>query len=74
MRIPCPTCHRKGRVPIIHDGPMCYSGRNGENWPHETCQTCMGSGWVNDATPIKTDAQVQIDGLTAQRNQRHETR
>jgi hypothetical protein len=56
VRIPCPTCHRKGRVPKIFDGPMSYyNPHTGESWPHETCQTCMGSGWVNDSNPAKTD-------------------
>ena len=72
MRIPCPTCHRKGRVPKIFDGPMSYyNPHTGESWPHETCQTCMGSGWVNDSNPAKTDAEVQIERFASDRGGEH---
>jgi hypothetical protein len=39
---------------------MGYSGPNGERWPQETCQTCMGAGWVNNDTAVKTDAEKQL--------------
>lgn len=48
MEVPCPTCHRKGRV-IRADCigvPMSYCGPNGERFPMETCRTCSGTGWV----------------------------
>lgn len=65
MRIPCPTCKRLGTVDKAMPAGtvMGYCGPNGERWPQETCQSCMGSGWVNDERPVKTDAQVQIDTL-----------
>lgn len=65
MRVPCPTCNRLGRVPKAYPAgtAMSYCGPNGESWPHETCQSCMGSGWVNDDRPMKTDVQVQIDAI-----------
>ena len=65
MRVPCPMCKRLGRVPKAYpDGTvMAYCGPNGESWPHETCQTCMGSGWVNDQQPMKTDTQIQIETI-----------
>jgi hypothetical protein len=53
MLIRCPTCHGKGRVPdMSHTGSMCYCDPyTGESWPHEWCQSCAGSGWVEDGTP-----------------------
>jgi hypothetical protein len=63
MRIPCPTCHRLGTVDKAYPAgtAMGYVGPNGECWPQETCQTCMGSGWVNDEKPVKTDAEKAIE-------------
>jgi hypothetical protein len=62
MTIPCPTCKRLGKVSKAFPAgtAMSYCGPDGERWPHETCQTCMGSGWVNDDRPIQTDAEKQI--------------
>jgi len=53
MLIRCPTCKGLGRVPKAYPSGtvMMYSGPNGENWPHEPCQSCSGSGWVEDGTP-----------------------
>jgi hypothetical protein len=70
VRIPCPTCGRKGTVdkrfgPGVSMG--YYNPNTGDTWPQETCQSCMGSGWVNDGTPIKTDAEVQIGSFTSDR-------
>lgn len=59
MRVPCPTCGRLGRVPKAYpDGAVIgYCGMNGERVPHETCQSCAGTGWVNDErAPIRSDA------------------
>lgn len=67
MRIPCPTCDRLGRVPKRFGAGVAmgyYNPSTGDTWPHEICQTCMGSGWVNDNAPVKTDAQVEIDWIT----------
>ena len=54
---PCPTCGRRGQVPIVFYGVMCYSGPNGENWPMEMCRTCCGQGWV----PSNADVDLHIE-------------
>ena len=60
MRIPCPTCGRLGRVPKAFPtgAVISYCGMNGERVPHETCQSCAGTGWVNDERHIRSDAAV----------------
>lgn len=47
MRVLCPTCGGKGSIPDPKcSGFMNYCGPNGETSPHVYCQTCGGSGWV----------------------------
>lgn len=60
MRVPCPTCGRLGRVPKAFPvgAVIGYCGPNGERVPYETCQSCGGSGWVNDSNPARCDAEV----------------
>ena len=55
MLIRCPTCGGKGRVPSARfSGPMMYYNPiTGDSWPHETCQSCAGSGWVEDGGPVR---------------------
>lgn len=50
MRVRCPTCRGLGRVPqAFPDGAAIgYCGPNGERVPHEPCQTCGTSGWIED--------------------------
>ena len=44
MKVTCPVCGGKGRVPIHYEGVMCYyNPQTGENWPHETCPGCNGA-------------------------------
>lgn len=56
MKLPCPTCHRLGTVPKTYPaGAMIgYCGPSGETVPHETCQTCNGSGWIEDGRHAKS--------------------
>lgn len=60
MRVRCPTCGGYGKVPKAYPAGtvMGYVGPDGENWPHELCQTCGMSGWVDveikPADPEKT--------------------
>lgn len=61
MRVPCPTCDRKGTVNVRHDGPMCYVGPNGESWPQEMCQSCCGSGWVDQPERVRVTREMAID-------------
>jgi len=50
MKILCPTCQGKGSIP----DPRCigivmsYSGPNGESCPYIICQTCNGTGWIEE--------------------------
>lgn len=57
MKLPCPTCHRLGTVPKTYPaGAMIgYCGPNGETLPHETCQTCNGSGWIEDGRATRQE-------------------
>lgn len=66
MRVPCPTCGRLGRLPKVYpDGAVIgYCGFNGEHVPYEKCQSCAGTGWVNDErAPIRSDAAVADDAM-----------
>ncbi len=52
MKVLCPTCGGKGAIP----DPKCvgltmsYCGPNGEAVPYVCCQTCGGTGWVNETS------------------------
>ncbi len=52
MKVLCPTCGGKGAIP----NPKCvgltmsYCGPNGEAVPYVCCQTCGGTGWVNETS------------------------
>jgi DnaJ-class molecular chaperone len=49
VKISCPVCNGKGRVPISFDGPMIYyNPHTGESWPHKICPGCGGSGIQED--------------------------
>lgn len=63
MRLPCPTCGRLGKVNKAFPAGtvMGYCGPNGERWPQETCQTCMGFGWVNAPSGFRTDEEVATE-------------
>ena len=52
MLIRCPTCSGLGTVNQAYPAGtvMGYSGLRGERWPQEMCQSCSGSGWVEDGT------------------------
>lgn len=49
MKILCPTCGGKGTIadPKLQGRAMCYAGPNGETCPQVYCQTCSGTGWVD---------------------------
>lgn len=48
VKITCPVCGGKGRVPIHHEGAMAYyNPQTGENWPHKPCPGCGGTGMQN---------------------------
>ena len=52
MRTLCPTCSGKGSIPDpkCAGQAMCYCNPyTGDSFPHVTCQTCGGSGWVEAA-------------------------
>ena len=45
VKVTCPVCGGKGRVPIKFAGPMSYyNPRTGDRFPHEPCSACGGSG------------------------------
>ena len=49
MRVLCPTCGGKKTItdPTIPDGvAMGYCDGQGNSMPQVACQTCGGSGWV----------------------------
>ena len=48
MKILCPTCHGKGTIddPKCYGKVMCYLDEDGNAFPQVPCQTCGGSGWV----------------------------
>jgi len=40
---------------------MCYVGPDGENWPHEMCQTCGMSGWVDmEIRPAEPEKKFRV--------------
>lgn len=53
MKVICPTCNGRGRIPdpkIGYGVPMCYYDPNtGDSFPHVACQSCGTSGWVDVA-------------------------
>jgi len=45
VKITCPVCGGKGRIPIKFSGPMCYYNPiTGDSFPHKTCPACHGTG------------------------------
>ena len=54
MRILCPTCNGTGTIsdPKCIGKCMCYSGPNGETIPQVMCQSCWGSGWVEQKNEL----------------------
>ncbi len=45
IKITCPVCKGKGRVPIKYSGAMAfYNPVTGDSFPHETCPACKGTG------------------------------
>lgn len=49
--IPCPTCKMKGRIPDpkYFGKPVAYYNPiTGDSFPHISCRTCKGAGWVYD--------------------------
>lgn len=56
MLKPCPTCKGKGSI----NDPACvgrvmgyYNPHTGDCCPQIMCQSCAGSGWVEDGTPVR---------------------
>ncbi|MFA5366268.1 MAG: hypothetical protein WC325_13890 [Candidatus Bathyarchaeia archaeon] len=48
MKVTCPVCNGKGRVPIHYNGDMAYyNPYTGESFPHEPCPACSGTGLQN---------------------------
>lgn len=44
VKIRCPVCGGRGRVPIHFEGPMAYyNPETGESYPTEVCPGCNGS-------------------------------
>lgn len=53
MLIQCPTCGGRGSVPdpkCVGRAMLYYNPETGNSCPHVTCQSCAGSGWVEDET------------------------
>lgn len=69
MRLPCPTCKRRGTVDKAYPPGtlMMYCDKDGNRCPQEMCQTCNGSGWIydgHDAKPGLSDyAANRLGGL-----------
>ena len=51
MKKLCPTCNGKGSIPDPKciGIPMAYCGPNGERCPEVMCQSCNGSGWIEES-------------------------
>lgn len=49
VKVPCPTCKRKGTVNDhkYFGKAISYYDRNGNRCPQEKCRTCNGEGWVD---------------------------
>lgn len=49
MTVLCPTCHGRKTIddPTIR-GSMAYYDAQGNTWPQVCCQTCFGTGWVEE--------------------------
>jgi len=45
VKIICPVCKGKGRIPIDFSGPMAYYNPiTGDSFPHKICPACGGTG------------------------------
>lgn len=59
MLCKCPTCNGRGDIvdPKLGDGPHWIGGP----LPRVTCQSCGGSGWIEDNTPRKRAPIAPVD-------------